>query len=359
MTDTCNLACKYCFVENKIPKNYCFTKMSPKTVRFGLDLFVKSLAQSHGIKEPQIIIYGGEPLINLEAVKETFSYVKHLKMNGKLPKNTSITINTNGTLINAEVIEILKQAENLNVAISLDGPQKINDACRKYHSGLGTYEDILKARHLLQVNGINAGFCCTINKFNVDKLDKISSWFVEKMGAKSLGFNLLIEGGEIEKVRGNINSYAHKTTAQLIKCFKYFRREGVYEDRIMRKVNAFIEGHVYYYDCGGCGQQLVISPDGMVGICQGYCGSKKYFINANKNFNPLDHPNWDLWRHRSPLFMPQCCGCIALSVCGGGCPFRAEVRSGSIWNLDEIFCVHAKKTVQFLIKDLIKEMSKK
>jgi hypothetical protein len=42
-----------------------------------------------------------------------------------------------------------------------------------------------------------------------------------------------------------------------------------------------------------------------------------------------------------------------------GCPFSAEVRSGSIWNLDEIFCVHAKKMVQFLIKDLIKEMSKK
>lgn len=56
--------------------------------------------------------------------------------------------------------------------------------------------------------------------------------------------------------------------------------------------------------------------------------------------------------------MPQCRDCIALSVCGGGCPFSADERNGSIWELDDIFCVHAKKTTEFLIKDLISQMTK-
>jgi len=357
-TDACNLACRYCFIESEIPHNYQFTKMTPETVHFGIDLFVKSLAKSPGIKEPQIILYGGEPLMNLAAVKEAISYINQLKLHHKLPENTSITLNTNGVLINKEVIEILKQAKNLNIAISLDGNQEINDKCRIYHSGLGTHDDIMRAYQLLSDNGIGVGFCCTINKFNVDNLEEIAKWFVEELRASSVGFNMLIESYNVDAVRGNAEEYAEKTAQKIINCFKYFREKGVYEDRIMRKVNAFVDSYIYYHDCGGCGQQLVISPDGMIGVCQGYCANRKYFVKPDKNFNPLNHPIWDLWRHRSPLFMPQCRSCIALSVCGGGCPYSAEQRHGSIWEMDDNFCVHAKKTTEFLIKDLIQQSVK-
>ena len=51
--------------------------------------------------------------------------------------------------------------------------------------------------------------------------------------------------------------------------------------------------------------------------------------------------------------MPACRDCIALSVCGGGCPYSADLRHGSIWALDDVFCVHATATVEFLLKNLI------
>ncbi|MBU4482216.1 radical SAM protein, partial [Patescibacteria group bacterium] len=357
-TDACNLACRYCFIEGELPPNYQFTKMTSETVRFGIDLFAKALSKSHDIEEPQVILYGGEPLMNLVAVKEAINYIKQLKQQGNLAGNTSITLNTNGTLINQEVVNVLKQAENLNVAISLDGSKDVNDKCRFYHSKSGTYNDIMKAYYLLTDNGIGVGFCCTINKFNIDELEKISKWFVEDLQASSVGFNMLIESCNIDEVRGDAQVYAEKTAQKIIDCFKYFREKGVYEDRVMRKVNAFVDGYIYYHDCGGCGQQLVISPDGMVGVCQGYCANKKYFIKPDNNFDPLSHFTWDLWRHRSPLFMPQCRDCIALSICGGGCPFSADERNGSIWELDDIFCVHAKKTTEFLIKDLISQTVK-
>lgn len=86
-------------------------------------------------------------------------------------------------------------------------------------------------------------------------------------------------------------------------------------------------------------------------------GNEKYFVNIDDGFDPHSHPIWDEWRHRSPLFMEQCKNCIALSVCGGGCPYSANVRSGSIWEIDESYCVHAKATTEFLIKDLIKKVS--
>jgi len=357
MTDTCNLACTYCFVENAMPGGHKFSAMSEETAKYGTDLFAKSLKQSSGIEEPQIIFYGGEPLINFRVVENTLHYIHQLKTSGTLPDNTSITINTNGTLITDKVVSILKNVENLNVAISLDGPKEIHDHCRPYHHSGGSYEDIMRGHRLLADNGIEAGFCCTISRHNVEQLEDIARWFVETLSAKSMGFNVMIESPKAEDARGEATEYARKAAQQIIKCFRFFREQGVHEDRIMRKVNAFVDGRVYYHDCGGCGQQLVVSPDGMVGVCQGYCGTKKYFVQPDATFNPLEHHIWDQWKYRSPLFMPQCRNCIALSICGGGCPYSADLRNGSIWEVDDIFCVHAKATTEFLIRDLVEKMS--
>lgn len=357
MTDACNLACNYCFIENAMSPEHQFSMMTKEIARFGIDLFARALKKSSGVEEPQIILYGGEPLANLTVVKDVIEYIKILKIEGNIPPNTSITINTNGTLINEEVVSVLKDAENLNVAISLDGPKEIHDFCRKYHGGRGTYDDVIKGYRMLIDNGIGAGFCCTISQYNVDHLEEISKWFVDELKAKSLGFNIMIESGKSKEVIDDVDSYAKKASRQIINCFKFFRERGIYEDRIMRKVNAFVDGYIYYRDCGGCGEQLVISPNKMVGVCQGYWGSKKYFVKADDSFDPLEHPLWEEWRHRSPLYMPQCCDCIALSVCGGGCPYSADRRHGSIWELDDIFCVHAKATTEFLIQDLIEKVA--
>lgn len=331
--------------------------MSESVARHGIDLFAKALADSHGVDEPQIIFYGGEPLLNLAVMKKTFGYIEQLKERGRLPGNTSITVNTNGTLINNDVITAFKSAENLNVAISLDGPKDVHDACRKYHHSGGTYDDIMKGYQKLADSGIGVGFCCTISRHNVDRLEEIAHWFVDELSATSMGFNILIENPRVDEMRGDIETYARMVTEKIIKCFLFFRERGVHEDRIMRKVNAFVDGYVYYYDCGGCGQQIVVAPDGQIGVCQGYCGTKKYFVKPDSQFNPLKHPIWELWCYRSPLFMPQCKNCIALSICGGGCPYSADQRHGSIWELDDVFCVHAKTTAEFLIQDLIRQTS--
>ena len=216
--------------------------------------------------------------------------------------------------------------------------------------------DIMRGYKLLLKSGIKAGFCCTISKGNVERLKEVAVWFTEQFDLESMGFNIMIENSFAKDMRGDngdIGCYAEKTADSIIECFRFFRERGIYEDRVMRKVNTFIKGQIYYYDCGGCGQQIVVSPDGMVGVCQGYCGTKNNFVSLDEAFNPLDHFLWDEWRQRSPLLMPQCRQCIALSTCGGGCPYGADLRHGSIWELDEVFCVHAKKTIEFLIKETI------
>ena len=151
--------------------------------------------------------------------------------------------------------------------------------------------------------------------------------------------------------------YAERVADKLISCFLISRERGIYEDRIMRKVKSYVEGRIYFYDCGGCGGQMVISPDGQVGVCQAYCGTKKYFVPLTDDFDPATHPFWQEWRKRSPISMPQCVDCVALGNCGGGCPFAAETKTGSIWNVDDSFCFFSQKVINFLVKDLMDKLS--
>jgi uncharacterized protein len=102
---------------------------------------------------------------------------------------------------------------------------------------------------------------------------------------------------------------------------------------------------------------VVVSPDGYVGVCQAYCGTKKYFVPLTNDFDPTEHPFWREWRMRSPLTMPQCIDCIALGNCGGGCPYSADMREGTIWALDDTFCTFSRKVITFLVRDLIAQMS--
>jgi len=53
--------------------------------------------------------------------------------------------------------------------------------------------------------------------------------------------------------------------------------------------------------------------------------------------------------------MPECQGCFALGICGGGCPYQSELETGSIWGLDKRFCIHAKMTLEWLVWDLYKQ----
>jgi uncharacterized protein len=126
----------------------------------------------------------------------------------------------------------------------------------------------------------------------------------------------------------------------------------------MRKANAFIERNVWPFDCGAAGgNQIVIAPNGDVGICHGFIADRKHFPTNvfNSNFNMSEDATYREWSMRSPLNMPQCMDCPALGICGGGCPFQAEIEKGSIWQLDERFCVHAKMTLEWLIWELLKQ----
>jgi uncharacterized protein len=353
LSDACNIRCRYCYFLAPMPRGYQFSLMKKETAIKALDLFARCVKRSiaKGHLEQHIVIYGGEPTLNKEVLIEALRYIDMLKAKEVLSRAVSVTVNTNGILLDKEILAQCK-ATGVVVAISIDGPKDIHDQMRIYSSGRGTFDEVIRSYRLAQQMGVKTGICVTIDKHNLFQMKKIVQWLANELGVKGMGFNILIENtaGETTDER---NRYAEIVAQELIESFKIARAMGVYEDRMMRRVKAFINKETVLSDCGGCGLQIVVSPDGKIGVCQAFCGTKEFFVTEPfETFEPESHPFWKQWRRRSPLTNEICKNCIALGNCGGGCPYNAYRTKGTIDALDERFCAHAKTTTSFLIRDL-------
>ena len=353
LTDACNLRCGYCYFLANMSEDYNFSFMSEETAIAAIEMFARCIKKSiaDGSDDQQIVIYGGEPTLNKRTLLAVLKYIDSAKEKGILPSYVSITVNTNGILLDEEIIEQSKKSGAV-VAISIDGPQEIHDQMRIFPSRRGSFEGVMRAYNLTKSIGAKTGICVTVDKHNLYQLQEVVHWISDNLNGKGMGFNILIESGKAETEK-EYQRYSQIVAEQLIECFKIARDKGIYEDRMMRRVKCFVEKEPVLSDCGGCGLQVVISPDGKIGVCQAFCGSKEYFVSESfETFEPENHSFWKEWRSRSPFSIPECKSCIALGNCGGGCPYSAYKRKGTIWALDERFCVHAKATVEFIIKDL-------
>jgi uncharacterized protein len=350
LTDQCNLACKYCFIEGGMPSAHKFSLMDEATSKKAIDFFIsKAHLCDDPEHKPSIIFYGGEPTLNWEVLKNAVLYIKQKIKDSVLPEKIEINLITNGTLLDEQMIGFIKE-NGVSLSISFDGAGEHNDA-RIFHNGSKSTDKVLQTFDLLRKAEIPISISCTINPYNQKNIREIAQWFCEQKVA-TVGFNILLDAPNNPPASDEL---IHDTVTALTDCYETFRNHGIYEDRIGRKVKAFTEEKIYPFDCGGYGGQIVIAPDGQIGICHAYLGDRKYFnfnVNITDNFDLENDSNFQEWSNRSPLNMPQCYECPVLGICGGGCAKNAEMHHKSIWDLDDRFCKHAKHTLEWMIWDL-------
>jgi len=358
LTDKCNFSCSYCFVRNSMPDGYQERTMSMTTADRGLDRFCEIISRNQETfsKEKTIIFYGGEPLMNTKVLSYLLDKIRAYKLAGKLPEKTSLSLVTNGSLITEKIAKLLKE-HAVSVGISIDGDEAVTSANREGVKGNPIYSNVMRGFKICTNAGVDVGVSCTLSVESVKNFQKTMKTLVDDLRIAGMGFNLAMATPGYPLPNG----YAEEASKCIIDAYKVFRERGIYEDRIMRKVNAFVEAKVYPYDCGAAGGgQIVIAPDGQIGVCHGYLGERKFFCShvQESSFDPETDPVFLEWSRRSPLFMEECQRCSALGICGGGCPLQADIDTGSIWGLDSRFCVHSKKTLEWLIWDLYDQFRK-
>ena len=312
LSEKCNLACRYCFLGNG-DRDIVYRqmpKMSRQIADKALDYFIRQL-DTHsewGHESKEIIFYGGEPLLNFEVLK-------HVVERGEtLDADWHYAMVTNGLLLTSEIIDFLK-AHNVNVSISIDGVDRISNSARVDKGGLPIFERLLENLILCRDKNFPVGLSITLTEETLESVDKIIR-LSEEYDIAGISFNILYAVPNYE-VQSN---YYRRAAKFIIDFYKTARQCGIYEDRIMRKLNAFIEGRLYLSDCAATsGSQIVVLPNGRVGICQGCLENKEYFFTDVDDRTLLENNAVMLeWSKISPINKDECLSCEALGICGGG-----------------------------------------
>ncbi|NMB66437.1 SPASM domain-containing protein [Candidatus Woesearchaeota archaeon] len=339
INQNCNLRCDYCF-EN-LKENHSYFQMPLETARNSIDFFLKSSSP-----ERKIIFYGGEPLMN----KKTFlGAVKYIR--DKEEDKTKISVVTNGTFVDNQLVNFLK-GQNVDIAISIDGPKNIHDSARRYLSGEGSFENVIKSFYLLKEEGIIPSISCTIGEHNVNELEEVATFFANELKPLSVGFNIMIGEKSTE-------NFVKKASSNLFKAYKILKESGIYEDRVMRRLESIFNGKFYLKECAAYGNQIAVRYDGKIGPCHAFCSKGDYF------FGNINDPNFKLnsnifhdWTNRNQIYNETCRKCPFVLLCGGGCAHNSKVEFEDINEIDKNICVHTKMLVDWVMEELWKKKVK-
>lgn len=143
VTESCNLACKYCYMTGKNNTK----KMTFETAKKAVDYI---LNDRKNFNEGAVIweFIGGEPTIEMELIDRISDYIKRQMLLLDHPWFDAYKFNfsSNGILYKSNQVQnyIKKNRGHISFGISLDGNKAKHDMQRIYPDGSGSYDDVIR-----------------------------------------------------------------------------------------------------------------------------------------------------------------------------------------------------------------------
>ncbi len=336
ITRRCNLKCVHCYAHAKdIEFENELTTAEGKAL-------IDDLAQ---FGAPVLLLSGGEPLVRKD-LPELAEYA--------VQKGMRAVISTNGTLIDRNTAQILKNIGLSYVGISLDGMEDVND---RFRGVKGAFQKALDGIRNCKEAGIKVGLRFTINKFNVSEIPKLFD-VLENMDIPRICFYHLVYAGRGSNlVEQDLSHEQTRAAVDLI----IERTQAIHNKGLLKEVLT-VDNHAdgpYVYM-----KLLKENPERAKEVLE--------LLKMNEGNNSgrgIGCVSWDgevhadqFWRHRSfgnirqmpfskiwagdhdPLLKQlkdkkkyvkgRCAGCRWLDICGGNFRVRAEALTGDVWAPD-------------------------
>ncbi len=345
----CNLRCKYCFASTgDFGKG---RKLMPvETGKKAIDFLLTHSGNRHNL---ELDFFGGEPLMNWDAVKEIVDYARSKEE--EFNKKFRFTVTTNGVLLNDENIDYINK-EMKNVVLSLDGRKCVNDNMRLAVNGKGSYEVIVpKFQKLVEqrLKGDNKEYYVrgTFTKNNLDFSKDIYHI------ADDLGFDQL----SVEPVIADPSEPYAITEEDLPTIFDEYEKIAV--EMIRRKKE---EGRCFNFfhfmidlDQGpcaikrlrgcGCGNEYVsVTPDGDIYPCHQFVGNDEWKM-GNLDSETLDLEMKDKFACSNIYTKEGCKDCWCKFYCSGGCNANNYSFNKDINKPVKLSCEMERKRVECAI----------
>ncbi|MCR5417805.1 MAG: thioether cross-link-forming SCIFF peptide maturase [Lachnospiraceae bacterium] len=340
----CNLACRYCFAQEG---EYHASRglMSFEVGKKALDFLVENSGARTNL---EVDFFGGEPLMNWEAVKQLVAYGRSIEEQHH--KKFRFTLTTNGTLLNDEILEFANR-EMGNIVLSIDGRKEVNDHMRPHRGGQGSYDEIVpKFQKVAESRGqMNYYVRGTYTHFNTDFSEDVLH--LADLGFKQISVEPVVaEDSEAyalrdEDVEGLCREY-DKLAAEMIKREKEGRGFNFFH------FNIDLEGGPCVYKrlsgCGSGTEYLAVTPWGDLYPCHQFVGQEEFCLgNVDEG---ITRPQICESFGRCNVYTKESCkNCFAKYYCSGGCMANAQHFTGDLNGCYEIGCALQKKRIECAI----------
>ena len=185
IAEVCNLDCPYCYFfyggDESFQRRPKF--ISQQTIE-GVGKFVSDGINDCGTNHVLISFHGGEPLMigKKRFVEMCDTLHRYISPYARL----TLSMQTNGTLIDSEWIDIISAYE-IGIGVSLDGPAHINDRLRVNKDGRGSHTAVVEGlRHLSDAceRGLIRGFAVNCVVTPDSNATDVFHHFVDELGIK-------------------------------------------------------------------------------------------------------------------------------------------------------------------------------
>lgn len=322
LVQDCNFGCSYCPIP-QMAAQQGHRRMAPKTVRAAIDTWLHHLDDVPTGEDLAVIFYGGEPLLNVPAIKAGLGYLDYLCQTGRIDQDRlHLMLSTNGTLLTEDLAAMFAR-HGVAIAIGCDGPADAHDAVRRTTDGAATFEQVEAAIRLSVAQGLTTYVSTSVTPANVDAISGFTEFF-RSLGVAKFGFNLLRGKLLFNLVPiDGLDDY-HKRATDGIVANMLGGGDPRFEYQVGHRLDAFTHGEFFPVDCNAYGNQLVIDPNGNIGNCPFTPGDLGNVHTSPEDFRIAATQPARSLREELPLFNPECAPCDAKAICGGGC--RWNVR---------------------------------
>ncbi|WP_298014689.1 radical SAM/SPASM domain-containing protein [uncultured Megasphaera sp.] len=340
----CNIACEYCFEKGK---NVSHDLLTPDVLSNIIDKANNKVI---------VTFHGGEPLlIGKRKFIELLDVVR-----SKIDKIDSVFIQSNGTLLDEEWIEILYCQYgdlNIEISLSLDGSRSMN-YLRVDYDEVETFQRVIDAYKLLHKHGIKAGLLSVISKNSLNKAEEYVQLLSSIPNIKFVKLNALFNMEKNELTQESITPTQYANF--IIDVSRLYIKNKLYTrfplEPFLSIMQAMKNKASRYcnYSKSKCLNFISVYPDGMLGPCD-CLPATDFTINLNERESLDDAIErcMDLGNYKTiNKLMEECDECDVFNFCQGGCLSQRYYFKDNL-SLKEDFC-NSKHTLYTFGKEITK-----
>ena len=327
LTERCNAACRYCFLDAQT----CGNVMTEDILHAAIDYIAANIHE----RTINLAAFGGEPSVAPALVAEMVRYGKE-----RISDPLKFSITTNGYFDDSFCNLLIEN--NFHISLSMDGIPEVQTAQRPSRVSIAQLEKNISR---LAASSCEMKVRSTVTEFSVmHMLDAVK--YLKELGVTRVHFEPVTPGGRAEVQTEFTRQPMPETfVKELFRCIEYGAEVGV--DVICFPYMNMLMAPVVFCD-GNINNRLVIGATGVISTCVevqntmhplfpalgigSYDSKTRQFSFEYAKRRPFCRGCSDLVRN------PECKQCAFSFFCAGGCPTRNYRGSDSTEIISDYRC---------------------